>query len=152
MKTIGLIALVVLILLGVLVASFPLQWWNISLADLRERYRTPESRFIDIDGAELHYQDEGNPNGTPVVLLHGNFGSLRAFDDWVAVLGDRYRLIRFDIPATGLSGPDTSGDYSIDRRIFLMNELLAGLGVEEYFIVGTSFKRSDGVSGRRATA
>ncbi len=139
MKTIGLIVLAALVTLGVLVASFPLQWWNISLADLRERYQTPESRFMVIDGAELHYQDEGNPNGVPVVLLHGNFGSLRAFDDWVPVLGDRYRLIRFDIPAAGLSGPDTSGDYSIDRRIFLMDELLAELGVAEYFIVGTSF-------------
>ena len=128
MRIIGLLVLAALLALGLLAASFPLQWWNISLEDLRARYQTPQSRFIDIDGAELHYQDEGNADGVPVVLLHGNFGSLRAFDDWVAVLGDRYRLIRFDIPATGLSGPDTSGDYTIDRRIFLMNLVLGNAG------------------------
>ena len=139
MKIIGLLALVAVLLLGLLAASFPLQWWNISLQDLRARYQTPESRFMAIDGVELHYQDEGNPNGVPVVLLHGNFGSLRAYDDWVPLLGDRYRLIRFDIPAAGLSAPDTSGDYTIDRRILLMNQLLEALNVDEYFLVGTSF-------------
>ncbi len=129
--------LVVVIVLTVV--SFPLQWWNISLEDLRAKYRRPESRFIIIEGAELHYQDEGNPDGMAVVLFHGHLGSLRAFDEWVPVLGDRYRLIRFDMPATGLSGPDASGDYSIDRRILLKNRLLEHLRVDRHFIVGTSF-------------
>jgi pimeloyl-ACP methyl ester carboxylesterase len=139
LKTMGLLALILVVALGILAASFPLQWWNISLADLRAKYETPQSRYLTIDGAQLHYYDEGNPNGVPVVLLHGNFGSLRTFDEWPPLLGGRYRVIRFDIPATGLSGFDTSGDYSIDRRIFLMNQLLDHLNVDRYFMVSTSF-------------
>jgi pimeloyl-ACP methyl ester carboxylesterase len=139
LNTLGAFVLVLVAALALLAASFPLQWWNISLEDLRARYQRPESRYITIDGAEIHYQDEGDPNGVPVVLLHGNFGSLRAFDEWPDILGDRYRVIRFDIPVAGLSGFDTSGDYSIDRRIFLMNSLLAELNVHRYFIVATSF-------------
>lgn len=136
---VGLSVLIVALIVAALVASVPLQLWNISIADLRAKYQRPESKFTTLDGVELHYQDEGNPLGIPVVLLHGNFASLRTFDEWVPVLGDRYRLIRFDIPLAGLSGEDPSGNYTIDRRIELMNLLLDELRVERYFLVATSF-------------
>jgi pimeloyl-ACP methyl ester carboxylesterase len=132
-------ASVVAVAIAALVASFPLQLWNISVEDLRAKYQRAESKFAQLDGVEIHYQDEGNPSGFPIVLLHGNFASLRAFDEWVPVLGDRYRLIRFDIPLAGLSGADPSGNYTIDRRIELMNLLLDQLKVEKYFLVATSF-------------
>ena len=131
--------LAVLAAAAVLVVSFPLQWWNISVEELRERYQRPASQYAVLDGVEIHYHDEGNPDGVPVVLLHGNFGSLWTYDGWLPVLGDRYRLIRFDSPLSGLSGADPSGDYSIGRRIFLMRSLLDHLDVERYFLVYTSF-------------
>lgn len=149
MKLVTAILLLAIAIAGFVAISFPLQLWNISLGELRERYERPESQYLAIDGAEIHYQDEGNPQGVPVVLLHGNFGSLRAFDGWPAILGDRYRTIRFDIPPTGLSGFDGSGDYSIDRRIFLLERLLEHLGVDRYFIVATSF---NGPTGFRSAA
>lgn len=149
MKLVTAFLVLAIAIAGLVAISFPLQLWNVSLEELREKYERPESRYLEIDGAEIHYQDEGDPQGVPVVLLHGNFGSLRAFDGWPDVLGDRYRTIRFDIPPTGLSGFDGSGDYSIDRRIFLLEKLLEHLGVDRYFIVATSF---NGPTGFRSAA
>jgi hypothetical protein len=41
-----------------LVASFPLQLWNVSLAELRAKYQRAESKFATLDGVELHYQKD----------------------------------------------------------------------------------------------
>lgn len=139
LKAVLILLCVALLAGGLFVASFPLQWWNISVEDLRARYQRPESQFLTIDGVEIHFQDQGNAQGKAVVLLHGNFGNLRTYDEWLHFLGDRYRLIRFDSPLSGLSAPDPSGDYSIERRIFLMRQLLEHLQLTEYFLVATSF-------------
>lgn len=139
LKVVLIVLSIALLAGGLFVASFPLQWWNISVEDLRAKYQRPESQFVTIDGAKIHFQDQGNAEGKAVVLLHGNFANLRAYDEWLPFLGDRYRLIRFDSPLSGLSGADSTGDYSIERRIFLMRQLLEHLDVAEYFLVATSF-------------
>ena len=76
-------------------------------AQLRAKYGLPGSHFIEIDGEPIHYSDEGE--GEAIVLVHGTFGSLRMWKDWVATLGGRYRIVRFDRPPYGLSGPDPGG-------------------------------------------
>ena len=40
------------------------------------RYAGDRSRFIDVGGVRAHIRDEGNPEGVPIVLIHGSNGSL----------------------------------------------------------------------------
>jgi pimeloyl-ACP methyl ester carboxylesterase len=131
----GLIAVVAVI--AVVVASIEFQIWNPRRAVVEAKYVADDSRFINIDGLRLHYKDSGQ--GPAVLLLHGNFGSLDFYDGWVGALSDRYRLIRFDVNGYGLSGPDEKVDFTIERRLMIARTLLDELGVERYFIVGTSF-------------
>ena len=111
-------------------------WRDIPSATLEARYAAPASRFAAIDGARIHYRDEGS--GPAVVLIHANFASLIGWDPWVEALRDRYRVVRFDMTSHGLSGADRSGDYSLARTVSLMEQLLERLSVARAAIVGTS--------------
>lgn len=99
-------------------------------------YGGPPSQFVDIDGATMHFRDEGE--GPPLVLLHGSRASLHQWDGWVEELKGDFRIIRIDGAAHGLSIPDKNGDYSPDRQVHLLEKLLDHLGVESFFLGGTS--------------
>lgn len=111
-------------------------WRDIPAETLEARYGTSASSFAEIDGARIHYRDEGQ--GPAVVLIHANFASLIGWDPWVDVLKDRYRVVRFDMTSHGLSGADATGDYSLARTVDLMERLLDSLDVDRCAIVGTS--------------
>lgn len=130
----GLGALVVLGVLALLYALWAHR--DIPAAELEARYARPNSRFLVIDGVRFHYLDEGA--GPPVVLLHANFANALDWDPWVAALADRYRVIRFDLTSHGLTGPDPSGDYTLQRTLELTEKLLAALGVERTTLAGIS--------------
>lgn len=105
-------------------------------AALRDTYALPASQFVDLDGQQLHYTDQGR--GPAVVLLHGSFGNLRDWQDWVTVLAGDYRVVRLDLPRLGLSGPDPAGDSSVVRREQLLEALREHLGLERFVLVATS--------------
>jgi pimeloyl-ACP methyl ester carboxylesterase len=71
-------------------------------------------------------------------LIHAHWSSLIMWDSWAEALKDNYRVIRFDLTSHGLTGPDPSGDYTLERTVFLMEELLAQLGVSDMYLGGTS--------------
>ena len=127
-------SLVALALTGFAVAAWI--WRDIPAEQLEARYGTPASRFAEIDGARIHYRDEGQ--GPAVVLIHANFASLIGWDPWIEELQDRYRVVRFDMTSHGLSGADPAGDYSLQRTVDLMERLLDSLAVDRCAIVGTS--------------
>src|SRR5450759_2514654 len=56
-----------------------------------------------VDGITLSYVDEGS--GDPVVLLHGWAGQAASMTPLIVELRDRYRVITFDLPGFGGSGP-----------------------------------------------
>ncbi len=105
-----------------------------TLEELRQRYGTPQSKYVDVAGVSVHYRDEGS--GPALVLMHGSFGSLHMFDDLVPRLADRYRVIRFDQAPGGLSGPVPAG-FTMTPEQFT-HEFLAKLGVGPVAVLGTS--------------
>ncbi|MDH5276785.1 MAG: alpha/beta hydrolase [Gammaproteobacteria bacterium] len=109
---------------------------DIPAAELEARYAGPASRFITVDGARIHYRDEGS--GPPVVLIHANFSNLIDWDPWVDALRDKYRVIRFDMTSHGLTGPDPTGDYSQERTLALTERLIDALGLGTITLGGTS--------------
>jgi haloalkane dehalogenase len=60
-----------------------------------------EDRFAEIDGASIHYVDEGS--GPPLLLLHGNPTWSFLYRRIVLGLRDRFRCIAIDYPGFGLS-------------------------------------------------
>ncbi|SVE42847.1 uncharacterized protein METZ01_LOCUS495701, partial [marine metagenome] len=77
---------------------------------LKEKYASSNSRYLSIDDTVIHYQDEGE--GPVLILSHGALASLHTWDGWVDALKSKYRLIRFDIPGFGLSGPNGNKQFN----------------------------------------
>lgn len=110
------------------------------LERLKARYGSAEagSRYIELDGFELHYRDQGSPDKPVLVLIHGVVASLHTWDAWVPAFAADYRIIRFDVPGFGLTGPARDGQYSAERMIKVLGLLLDALGVNRASIAGNS--------------
>jgi pimeloyl-ACP methyl ester carboxylesterase len=110
------------------------------LSELQARWAQPPSTFIDVLGMHVHLRDEGpRTDPVPIVLLHGTSSSLHTWDGWVRELKSSRRVIRFDLPGFGLTGPPADGDYRIERYVRFVAALLDQLGVSRCVIAGNSF-------------
>jgi pimeloyl-ACP methyl ester carboxylesterase len=113
---------------------------DIPAAEIETRYASPASRFLNVDGVRIHYRDEGPVDSSqlPMVLVHANWGSLVDWDEWVDVISRDRRVVRFDMTSHGLTGTDPSGDYSLERTDWLMQQFVTGLALERFDLAGTS--------------
>lgn len=71
------------------------------------------------DGVRLAVQESGNPNGLPIVFIHGLLGSHLNWEKQIsdAQLQQRYRLITFDMRGHGLSDkPEQESAYRDGKR------------------------------------
>jgi pimeloyl-ACP methyl ester carboxylesterase len=90
-------------------------------------------RFAELGSSRIHYDDAGE--GDAVLLLHGLGLDLRMWDDQVAALASRYRVVRMDLHGFGKSAAVT-GPFSHSA---IIAELLRHLGIERAHVVGLSF-------------
>lgn len=108
-----------------------------SMDELTQHYTNQQSRFVNIDGLNIHYRDEGQ--GPVLVLLHGVASSLHTWDGWVEQLRPHYRIIRLDLPGHGLTGPDvTRKRYDIGYMVDTLDTFLSRLNIEKAHLAGNS--------------
>ena len=109
---------------------------DIPVETLKALYANSESRFIDIDGLQVHARDEGN--GPVLVLVHGTSASLHTWDGWVKELIDSFRIIRMDLPGFGLTGPNKKHEYRISNYVEFLNAFLDKMGLTHCYLAGNS--------------
>jgi pimeloyl-ACP methyl ester carboxylesterase len=110
------------------------------VAALKARWAPPPSVFVPVMGMDVHLRDEGPRNDTvPIVLLHGTSSSLHTWEGWARALKDQRRVIRFDMPGFGLTGPSADNVYTIERYTRFVAALLDHLGVQRCVLAGNSF-------------
>lgn len=109
------------------------------LSALLTRWAPPPSAFIDIGGQQVHYRDEG-PRGdpAPIVLLHGTSASLHTWEGWTKALRGTRRVVSFDLPGFGLTGPNASGDYSDAMYVRFVLKTLDALKLQRVVLGGNS--------------
>lgn len=101
---------------------------------------TPVERWVDVDGARVRLQEVGDPDGPPVLFVHG---SAIAGTSW-ADLASRmpaFRCLVLDRPGCGLSEPLPGGvglDGLPEHASSLLVAVLDGLGVDQAHVVATS--------------
>lgn len=105
---------------------------------LMARYANDKSRFIDIAGARTHLRDEGNPDGIPLVLIHGAGGSLHVWEGWVRELESKARLISVDLPGHGLTGAWPRDEYTVEAYADFIGALVDTLKLDRFVLVGHS--------------
>ena len=124
-----LIVFLVIVLKGAIYA-------DISVDELKKTYANEHSKFIEIEGMQVHYRDEGK--GTPIVLIHGTASSLHTWDSWTKELTKTHRVIRLDLPAFGLTGANTTADYSIKSYTSFLHKFLNKIYLNKFYLVGNS--------------
>ena len=89
------------------------------------------SHFLDLNGLQYHYLDEGQ--GDPVVMVHGNPSWSFYYRNLVDALRQKYRVIVPDHIGCGLSQKPAVADYAytLEQRINDLEALLAHLGVDQ---------------------
>ena len=116
---------------------------------LKTRWAAAPSRFIELQGMQVHLRDEGpRDDPEPIVLIHGTSASLHTWDDWTAALKAERRVIRMDLPGFGLTGPAPDGDYRMERYADFIVALMDQLGVRQAVLAGNSL--GGGVAWRTA--
>ena len=112
---------------------------DLPLDDLKVRWARPPSRFIEVNGQQVHVRDEGpHDDPAPIVLLHGTSASLHTWQGWAEGLREHRRVIRVDLPGFGLTGPSPDGRYGIERYVSFVIALLDKLQVQRAVIAGNS--------------
>ncbi|WP_231691333.1 alpha/beta fold hydrolase [Alcaligenes faecalis] len=94
-------------------------------------------RHIEIDGANIYYEIQGNPDGPALLLLHGGFGNIETFNAIATHLGEQYRLIGIDSRGQGKS---TLGTLPLTYRRIEQDvaAVLAHLAVKRCRVIGHS--------------
>lgn len=101
----------------------------------------PDSRFIEINGINIHYKMAGQ--GQPVfVLLHGFAASLYSWQEVLPRFAEIGTVIAFDRPAFGLTERPVrwngQNPYSPESQVEITIRLMDALGVEKAILVGNS--------------
>ena len=133
------LGLLVLLLLALVVGTAAFWAPDVPVDSLKPRWAAPPSRFISIEGMQVHIRDEGpRDDPVPLVLLHGTSASLHTWDGWTQALSKQRRVIRFDLPGFGLTGPAPDADYSLQRYTRFVAATLDALKVERVVLAGNS--------------
>src|SRR5688572_4001694 len=100
----------------------------------------PQLRFATAQlasGPQVHYAEQGDPGGEPILFLHGYTDSWFSFSRLLPLLPNRYRALALDQRGHGDSErPD--GRYTVDDFAADIVAFLDAVGVEQATVVGHS--------------
>lgn len=121
---------------------------DVPAAGLVARWAPPPSDFIEVKGQTVHLRDEGprhdgaDAGPPPIVLIHGTSASLHTWEGWAKALKGQRRVISFDLPGFGLTGPFAGqyerDNYHGDAYARFVLDLLDALQVKQAVIAGNS--------------
>ncbi|MCV2863569.1 3-oxoadipate enol-lactonase [Defluviimonas sp. WL0075] len=93
--------------------------------------------ILDLGDTHIHWREDGDPNGAPVVFSNSLGTDFRMWDKLVPMLPRDLRLIRYDTRGHGLSACH-KGPYSMGTIIRDAERLLDALEVRDCVFVGLS--------------
>jgi pimeloyl-ACP methyl ester carboxylesterase len=98
------------------------------------------SCFTEVDGVRVHYQEAGDPNAPPMILIHGfaasNLVWSRVFLEFAEA---GFRVIAPDLLGYGYSAKPRNLDYTIARQAEMVVSFMRGLGIDRAVLVGSSY-------------
>ncbi|HEX8707809.1 MAG TPA: alpha/beta hydrolase [Pyrinomonadaceae bacterium] len=98
------------------------------------------SRFAELDGVRVHYQQAGRLDAPPIILIHGFTASNFVWGDVLLPIADAgFRVIAPDLVGAGFSSKPGEGEYTIEAQARMIVSLLDHLGLERASLVGSSY-------------
>ena len=103
-------------------------------------FHSEHSRFVEIDGRRVHYQEAGEKTNPALVLIHGFAASTLVWSNvFLALAQAGFRVIAVDLLGFGYSGKPRNGEYTIAGQASHLMRLLETLGVRRATLVGSSY-------------
>ncbi len=103
-------------------------------------HHAEKSRFANVDGVRVHYQEAGDQDAPPIVLIHGFCASNFVWSDvLVPLAGKGFRVIAPDLIGYGFSAKPRRAEYTISMQARMIVRLLDHLGIERAMLAGSSY-------------
>ena len=99
-------------------------------------------KYADIRGFRMYYEVYGA--GKPLLIIHGNGGSIKDFKNQIPYFAKNYKVILADSRAQGKS-TDTSDSLTYEMMADDLNVLLNKLRVDSCYVIGWSDGGIDGL-------
>jgi pimeloyl-ACP methyl ester carboxylesterase len=98
------------------------------------------SHFVAVDGAQVHYQEFGDPTSPTIILIHGYTASVYVWKTTAPILADAgFHVIAVDLLGFGYSEKPASFDYSIQSQARMVSRFMNRLGIGKATIAGSSY-------------
>jgi pimeloyl-ACP methyl ester carboxylesterase len=98
------------------------------------------SRFAEVGGVRLHYQEAGEPGAPAIMLIHGFCASTLVWADVLLPIAEMgFRVVALDLVGFGFSAKPKEWDYTIEAQARSVIGLLDQLGIERAALVGSSY-------------
>ena len=92
-----------------------------------------EHRFLDLDGAHIHYVDEGS--GETLLLLHGNPSWSFLYRKIIAELKSDFRCVAMDYPGYGMSDAPPGYGFTPREHSAVLERFVDRLGLGDLTIM-----------------
>ena len=103
-------------------------------------YHRDHSRFMEVAGVPVHYQEAGDVNAPPLILIHGFVSSTLVWSEvFLPLAAAGFRVIAPDLLGYGYSGKPRHGDYTIEAQARMIVGLMKRLEIESAILVGSSY-------------
>ena len=103
-------------------------------------FHAEHSRFANVDGVRVHFQEAGPADGQVVFLIHGFASSNLVWSKVLLELAELgFRVIAPDLLGYGYSAKPRHLEYTIGRQAKMVVGLMNELGIERGNIVGSSY-------------
>ena len=98
------------------------------------------SKFINVDGARVHYQEFGDATKPPMILIHGYTASVYVWKTVAPILAEAgFHVIAVDLIGFGYSEKPRWFDYSIQSQARMIERFMDRLSIGRATIVGSSY-------------
>lgn len=132
--TVGLIVIGIVGALVLLGAS--LMFFTLMAARHVEKLAPPIGKFVEVDGARLHYVDRGA--GPVIVMVHGLAGNLRNFYELIERLSVDHRIVAVDRPGCGYSSMRSGEHPGLRAQATLIAQFIRKMDLGQPTVVGHS--------------
>lgn len=94
------------------------------------------------DGLNLHVREWGDPEGTPILFIHGWSANHMAWKyQYKSALTEKFRLVALDLRGHGMSDAPLKVEYYSDDKLWAddIAAIIDGLDLEQPVLVGWSY-------------
>lgn len=98
----------------------------------------PVSRYLTVNGLQLHHLTWGDPGLPVLIAVHGLRGNAHFYDNFAQRFAGRYHVISLDVRGRGDSAWSPDGAYQMSDYVSDLDGIVDQLAIEKFSYIGTS--------------